>query len=89
VLSLHRDTGYAVLLGKLEPGVAYPAHYHPGPEDIFIITGDLQIGDRTLGPGDFHHADAGTSHPVNHSIHGCQLMAVLPVNHELVQLALA
>jgi hypothetical protein len=56
---------------------------------LIILTGDLHIGDRALSPGDFHHADGGTSHPVNYSIEGCTLLAVLPADHELVQFAMA
>ena len=88
-LSIEPAKGYAVLLGKLGAGVRYPAHFHEGAEEIYMITGDLHIGDRKLGPGDFHHADAGTSHPVNYSEEGCTLLAVLPANHELVQFAMA
>jgi len=89
LLSFERDRGYAVLLGKLGPGVRYPAHTHFGAEELYILTGDLHIGDRTLGPGDFHHSDAGTSHEDNHSVEGCTLLAVLPLDHELVQFAIA
>jgi anti-sigma factor ChrR (cupin superfamily) len=88
LLSIDQERHYAVLLGKLGPGVKYPAHPHVGPEEIYILSGDLHIGDRSLGPGDFHHADAGTSHGVNFSVEGCTLIAVLPADHELVQFAL-
>jgi anti-sigma factor ChrR (cupin superfamily) len=88
-LSIDRERGYAVLLGRLEPGVRYPAHQHEGGEELYILTGDLHIGDRRLVAGDFHHADSGTSHPVNYSIDGCTLIAVLPAEHELVQFAMA
>ncbi len=89
LLSLEKERGYAVLLGKLGPGVRYPAHTHFGPEDLYILTGELHLGDRTLGAGDFHHSDAGTAHGVNYSVQGCTLLAVLPVDHELVRFALA
>src|SRR6185295_12480056 len=62
LLSRERDRGYAVLLGKLDPGVKYPAHTNVGPEDFYILTGDLHIGDLKLRAGDFHHADAGSLH---------------------------
>ena len=88
-LSIDRERGYAVLLGRLEPGVRYPAHQHEGGEDLYILSGDLHIGDRGLVAGDFHHADAGTAHGVNYSIEGCTLLAVLPAEHELVQFAMA
>jgi len=89
LLSIEREKGYAVLMGKLEAGVRYPAHTHEGDEEIYMLTGDLHIGDRALGPGDFHHADAGTAHDVNYSVEGCTLLAVLPANHEIVQFAMA
>ena len=89
VLSADRERGYAVLLGRLERGVRYPAHSHQTAEDFLILTGDLTIAGRRLGPGDFHHCDAGTEHPVNYSDEGCTLLAVLSVEHELVKFALA
>jgi anti-sigma factor ChrR (cupin superfamily) len=89
LLSLDSDRGYAVLMGRLEAGVRYPPHTHAGGEELYIVTGDLHIGDRRLGPGDFHHADAGTAHGENYSMEGCTLIAVLPAEHELVQFAMA
>jgi putative transcriptional regulator len=89
LLSFQPDRNIAILLGKLGPGVRYPAHTHMGPEELLILSGDLHIGALALGPGDFHHSDAGTHHEDNHSIAGCVLLAVLPANHELVQAAMA
>jgi anti-sigma factor ChrR (cupin superfamily) len=89
LLSLERDRGYAVLLGKLEPGTRYPAHVNAGPEDFYILTGDLFIGDRKLLAGDFHHADAGSHHEENHSVEGCLLLAVLTTSDPLVAFAMA
>jgi quercetin dioxygenase-like cupin family protein len=88
LLSLDRERGHAVLLGRLEAGVRYPAHRHAGFEDLYLLSGDLHIGDRALGPGDFHHSDAGTAHGVNHSVAGCTLLAVLGLEHDLVKFAL-
>lgn len=87
LLSLQRDRGYAVLLGKLDPGARYPAHRNAGPEDFYILTGDLHVGDKRLGPGDFHHAEAGSEHQENYSVEGCTLVAVLTTDDPLVSLA--
>jgi len=87
LLSFEPERGYAVLLGKLEAGVRYPAHVNAGPEDFYILTGDLVVGDRRLGPGDFHHADKGSQHQVNYSEHGCTLLAVLTADDPLVMFA--
>lgn len=89
LLSLQRDRGYAVLLGKLDAGVRYPAHTNAGPEDFYILTGDLHVSGRALGPGDFHHADAGSAHEENYSVGGCTLLAVLTADDPLVRFAMA
>jgi anti-sigma factor ChrR (cupin superfamily) len=89
LLSLDRERGYAVLLGRLAPGVRYPAHMHEGSEDLLILTGDLHIGGRVMGPGDFNHSDAGTSHDINYSVEGCTLLAVLSTDHALAKFAMA
>ena len=73
----------------VEPGVRYPAHPHQTAEDIFLLSGDLNIAGRHLRSGDFHHCDAGTSHPVNYSVEGCTLLAVLSLEHELTKFAMA
>lgn len=88
LLSLEKERGYAVLLGKLDPGTRYPAHTNAGPEDFYVLTGDLVIGDRKLVAGDFHHADKGSQHAVNYSVEGCTLLAVLTTDDPLVAFAM-
>ncbi len=89
LLSLETERGYAVLLGKIEAGVRYPAHQNAGPEDIYILSGDLMVGDRKLVAGDFHHADKGSQHEVNYSENGCTLLAVLTTDDPLVMFAMS
>jgi anti-sigma factor ChrR (cupin superfamily) len=89
LLSLEKERGYAVLMGKLDPGARYPAHVNAGPEDFYILTGDLHIGNRRLGAGDFHHADGGSQHEENYSVGGCTLIAVLTTDDPLVAFAMA
>lgn len=89
LLSFEKERGYAVLLGKLEPGTRYPEHVNAGPEDFFILTGDLVVSGRKLMAGDFHHADGGSVHEENYSVEGCTLLAVLTADDPLVALAMA
>jgi len=89
LLSLEREHGYAVLMGRLDPGTRYPAHVNVGPEDFCILSGDLVVGDRRMVAGDFHHADQGSQHAENYSVEGCTLIAVLTADHPLVALAMA
>ena len=51
LLTLEREAGYAVLMGKLEPGARYPAHINAGPEDFYILTGDLVVAGQPV-PGE-------------------------------------
>ncbi len=89
MLSFEKQRGYAVLLGKLEAGTRYPAHVNAGPEDIYILSGDLVVGSRRLKAGDFHHADKDSRHEVNYSEHGCTLLAVLTTDDPLVTFAMS
>ena len=87
LLSWDRERGYAVALGKLAPGAQYPAHPHHGPEDLYMLSGDLHIGSQVLQAGDYHHAAPGTAHPVNFTEAGCTLLIVLTTENLLAQLA--
>jgi quercetin dioxygenase-like cupin family protein len=89
MLSMDQERGYAVALGKLDPGARYPAHSHTGPEEVFVLSGDLHIGPTRLGAGDFHHADAGSQHDVNFSETGCVIMVVLTLKDLQAQFASA
>jgi anti-sigma factor ChrR (cupin superfamily) len=86
---LHMDDlqDYAVVLGKLDPGAKYPAHQHREGEQIYILTGDLSIGDVKLKAGDFHHAGPGSAHGINHSESGCTILAVLSKKDLMAQFA--
>ncbi len=89
LLSTDPARGYAVLLGKLEPGTHYPPHIHSYSEQIYVLTGDLRISDQVLRAGDFHSAAAGTKHGDNYSEEGCTILAVLSLDHPLTQFAMA
>ena len=87
LLSYDEHNDYATVLGKLEPGARYPAHQHVHAEDIYMLEGDLHVGEEVMGAGDFHHAEAATRHGVNWSEHGCVLLAVLSKEDLLRQFA--
>jgi quercetin dioxygenase-like cupin family protein len=76
-LAYYPGKGYAALLMKVPPGTRYPEHHHTGPEECYVIEGDLIAHGRTLGPGDFHHADAGSDHGVLYTKNGCTLFLVV------------
>jgi hypothetical protein len=55
----------------LQPGGEYCDHDHDQDEEIYMIEGDLIIGDVVLMAGDFHVAKAGKHHPVHRTRTGC------------------
>lgn len=87
LLSFDETTNYAVVLGKLEAGARYPGHAHRRAEDIYMLSGDLHVGNHCLRAGDFHHADAGSEHGENWSEAGCVLIAVLSKEDLMAQLS--
>jgi anti-sigma factor ChrR (cupin superfamily) len=61
---VHRDEITRELVGFLraEPGVHYPLHRHAAIEEIFMLEGDLVIGDAVYGAGDYIRSYPGSSH---------------------------
>lgn len=57
--------------------MVYAEHDHLGAEEMYVLTGDLQSEGRSLGPGDFVHAEAGTHHRPLRSIGGCTALMVV------------
>ena len=55
----------------LRPGAEYVDHDHDQDEEIYMIEGDLIIGELVLKAGDFHIARQGLHHPVHRTKTGC------------------
>ena len=69
-------TGAQTLLFKFEPRASYPEHDHPTGEDIYVIEGDMQIGDFSLTKGDYFRTPPGGRNS-NRSEHGCVVLVVI------------
>jgi hypothetical protein len=61
------------LLIRCEPGASEDRHPQPDDEDehIIVIAGDLVIGGRNLGAGDYVQIPAAAMHPRMHTLTGC------------------
>ena len=68
---------YAMILLQLDPGTTYPHHHHSGPEECYVLEGDIRIAGQTLRAGDFHHAAASSTHGVSTTEKGCTLLLVV------------
>lgn len=80
-LLAHRpNEGYRVVLAQVPPGGRFPRHRHAaGPEELYVISGDLQMEDRHLRAGDFIRAEAGSEHCDLISPCGCIALIVEPI----------
>lgn len=61
---LHENTERREVSGLLraQPGVHYPFHRHAATEELYMISGDLRIGDAIYGPGDYILSVQGSVH---------------------------
>jgi len=74
VLSADWRRNQVLLYIELDPGAHYPDHTHTGPEDLYLVSGDLLTGGRLVRAGDFVHCDAGSHHDQVISPSGCQAL---------------
>lgn len=65
------------ILLKFEPGASYPAHDHPGGEEIFVLEGAVTVGKERLTVGDYLYTPPGGTHAV-WSPGGCVLLLIVP-----------
>jgi quercetin dioxygenase-like cupin family protein len=82
-LSLNQERGYATLLMRVAAGTRYPQHHHSGPEECYVLQGDVHVGGHVFGQGDFHHADAGSDHGELFTESGCTLLLVVAASDYL------
>ncbi len=73
----------ATMLVRMEPGATYPAHRHGGPEQCYVVEGDL-TQDVVLHAGDYVCAEANTIHPVSRTEHGCLLLIISSTHDDLI-----
>jgi ChrR Cupin-like domain/Putative zinc-finger len=64
------------MLVRLAPGAAYPPHSHAGVEELYLLHGELWIGDKKLYPGDYNRADLGTTDESVWSETGCTCILI-------------
>jgi len=72
------------MLVRMEAGTSYPAHRHGGPEECFVVAGDLLVGTVAMHAGDFQRAEAGTVHPVQSTRGGCLLLITSSMDDDLI-----
>jgi quercetin dioxygenase-like cupin family protein len=68
---------------KFEPGATYPAHNHPGGEEIFVVEGGIRLGKDHLYAGDYLYTAPNGKHAVR-SENGCVVLVKTPEAVEIL-----
>ena len=66
-------------LMRVPPGASIAGHVHQGSEECLVLSGDLQVGDVTLMPGDFQRTAPGFPQEDQSSTSGCLLLVTSPL----------
>jgi uncharacterized damage-inducible protein DinB len=79
VRTLWREGVKRALEVEIDSGAKWPEldHHIPGPEEVYILSGELGDGAKVYPAGTFVHLPAGTSH-VPQSEDGCRLFVFYP-----------
>lgn len=83
LLSTDTESDRVSMLVRLAPNTAYPPHRHAGLEELYLLEGELWIENRKLEPGDYNHAEAGTSDQRVWSETGCMCLLITSPSDQL------
>ncbi len=68
--------GMELQIVRVAPGGQIPSHTHECPEFIYVLEGELIVGEQRLGPGGASVASVGSSHAGVRSEKGCTFVLV-------------
>jgi len=83
---LYTDLVSRTITGLLraEPGARYPVHSHGGVEEIFMLQGDLVIGDKVYISGDYIRTVPGMKHAPE-TRQGCMFFFRASLDNEFLE----
>jgi anti-sigma factor ChrR (cupin superfamily) len=79
-----REHDSVTMMIRMEPGARYAPHRHAGPEQCYVLEGDLFDGAQTFHAGDFQCAAKDSVHGVQSTENGCLLLIVSSMHDELL-----
>lgn len=83
-LYIDQSTGIATSLVRMLPGTALPVHQHIGVEQFLVIEGDCNVAGQKLSPGDYHRAEAGSTHETTYTVDGTLILLIAPERYEVL-----
>jgi anti-sigma factor ChrR (cupin superfamily) len=78
------ETGRVSMLVRLAATGTYPSHRHASTEQLYVLDGELMIDDKTLYPGDYYEASAGTADRLVWSDTGCTCLLITSASDQLL-----
>ena len=75
-LSTDRKSNRRTFLLRMDAGALLPDHDHASTEEIYLVQGDLKIGEQILGAGDYFRATPGARHGTPVSPNGCVCIVI-------------
>lgn len=83
-LSVDPQRDRVTMLVRMAAGTRYPAHRHGGPEECFVLQGDIRVGELHMHAGDFQRMEHGSAHGVQSTDEGCLLLIVSSMSDDLI-----
>jgi len=83
-LFVDRANNRMTAMFRMAPGTAYPQHVHDGPEECYVLQGELHVGDElVMRAGDYQRAVPGSEHALQWTETGCLLLVTSSLSDEL------
>jgi len=77
VLRAGAEKGAGTFLIRMSATCAYPAHVHPGGEEVWVVEGSMRVGGDRMSAGDYLYTPPGGAHDAE-SEEGCTFLVSLP-----------
>jgi DNA-binding NarL/FixJ family response regulator/quercetin dioxygenase-like cupin family protein len=71
-------------LVRMQAGTHFPAHQHGGPEEVFMLGGDLIVEGQTMKPGDYCRAETDSVHSESYTESGCLFLLKASQHDEII-----
>ncbi len=71
------------MLVRMAPGSSYPRHRHAGPEECYVLEGDLRLPHMVLRAGDYQRAETDSVHGLQSTENGCLLLIVSSLHDQI------
>jgi quercetin dioxygenase-like cupin family protein len=72
------------MLVRMDPGASYIPHRHAGPEQCFVLEGDIRDSEHVFRAGDFQCASRDSDHEAQWTEDGCLLLIVSSMHDRLL-----